>query len=251
MLTSQRKRLILDVLTREGQVVAKRLSHEFDLSEDTIRRDLRELAAEGLLQRVHGGALPASPTVVALPARRGIATEAKAALGKAAAGLIEPGRTVIFDGGTSNVEIIRHLPSGLAFQAITHSPTIAVELEAHRQVDVVLIGGKLFRHSMVTVGALAIEAIAHIRADLFFLGVTGVHPEEGLTTGDMEEAAVKRALIGRSAETAVIATNEKLGAVSPFLVAGVSGIERIVVPDDAPAELVGRLQEAGLEIIHA
>src|SRR5262245_6302092 len=98
MLTTQRKRLILDVLARDGQVVAKQLSRELALSEDTIRRDLRELAAEGLLQRVHGGALPASPTVAALPVRRGISLQAKEALGRRAAGLIEPGQTVVFDG---------------------------------------------------------------------------------------------------------------------------------------------------------
>ena len=116
MLTTQRKRLILDVLARDGQIVAKHLSRELALSEDTIRRDLRELAAEGLLQRVHGGALPASPTAVGLPARRGIALQAKAALGRRAARLIEPGQTVIFDGGTTNLEIVRHLAPEIAFR---------------------------------------------------------------------------------------------------------------------------------------
>ncbi len=251
MLTSQRKRLILDVLAREGQVVAKRLSKELDLSEDTIRRDLRELAAEGLLLRVHGGAMPASPTVVALPGRREIATDAKAALGRVAAKLIEPGCTVIFDGGTSNLEVVRHLPSEMHFTAITHSPTIAAELEAHPQVEVILIGGKLFRHSMVAVGAIAIEAISRIRADLFFLGVTGAHAEEGLTTGDMEEAAVKRALIGRSAETVVLATKEKLGAVSPFLIAPIEQISTLVVSADTPESAVEPILGKGISIVKA
>jgi DeoR/GlpR family transcriptional regulator of sugar metabolism len=251
MLTSQRKRLILDVLSREGQVVAKRLSAELDLSEDTIRRDLRELAAEGLLLRVHGGAMPASPTVVALKGRRDIATEAKVALGRAAAKMIERGATVILDGGTSNIEIVRHLQSGVHFTAITHSPTIAAELEFHADVEVILIGGKLFRHSMVAVGALAMEAISRMRADLFFLGVTGVHAEEGFTTGDVEEAAVKRALISRSAETIVLATDEKLQAVSPFLVAPVEQISRLVVPATAPESALEPLAGKGLSIVRA
>jgi DeoR/GlpR family transcriptional regulator of sugar metabolism len=249
MLTSQRKRLILDVLARDGQVVAKRLSRELDLSEDTIRRDLRELAAEGLLQRVHGGAMPASPTIAGLPARRNMATGTKAALGAAAAKLIVPNQTVIFDGGTTDLEIVRHLPPGLRFTAITHSPTIAVELEAHPEVEVILIGGKLFRHSMVAVGALAVEAISRVRADLFFLGVTGVHPEEGLTTGDVEEAAVKRALMARAAETIVLATNEKLGAVSAFQITPVGEISTLVVAPDSPGEIIDRLVAGGTTIL--
>lgn len=251
MLTSQRKRLILDVLAREGQVVAKRLSRELSLSEDTIRRDLRELAAEGLLQRVHGGALPASPTVVDLALRREMAPRAKAALGRVAAGMIEPGQTVFFDGGTSNLEIVRHLSDERRFVALTHSPTIAVELESRPNVEVVLIGGKLFRHSMVTVGALAVEAISQIRADLFFLGVTGINAQEGLTTGDLEEAAVKRAIIGRSSEVVVLATADKIGAVSPCRVAGVDEVDSVVVDENAPQAALAELEATGVTIIRA
>jgi len=251
MLTTQRKRLILDVLARDGQVVAKRVSQELDLSEDTIRRDLRELAAEGLLQRVHGGALPASPTVVGLDARRSMATTAKSALGATAAKLIRAGQIVFFDGGTTNAEIVRHLPPSLNLTAITHSPTIAVELESHETVETILIGGRLFRHSMVAVGALAIEAIGRIRADFFFLGITGVHPEEGLTTGDMEEAAIKRALIGRAGETVVLVTDEKLGAVSPYLVASLGDVATLIVDADAPADKVAALAARGVTVARA
>jgi DeoR/GlpR family transcriptional regulator of sugar metabolism len=251
MLTTQRKRLILDVLARDGQVVAKQLSGELDLSEDTIRRDLRELAAEGLLQRVHGGALPASPTVAGLDIRRGMAVAAKSALGACAARVIQAGQTVFFDGGTSNVEIVRHLPRGLGFTAITHSPTIAVELERYEAVDVILVGGRLFRHSMVAVGALAIEAIARIRADIFFLGVTGVHPEEGLTTGDAEEAAVKRALVARAGETVVLATSDKLGAVSPYRIAALDEVATLVVEADASQDKVAPVTAKGVAVIRA
>lgn len=251
MLTSQRKRLILDVLARDGQVIAKQLSQELSLSEDTIRRDLRELAAEGLLLRVHGGALPASPTVAGLATRREMAPRVKAALGRAAAKMIGPGQTVFFDGGTSNLEIVRHLPQERRFVAFTHSPSIAVELESRPNVEVVLIGGKLFRHSMVTVGALAAEAIAQIRVDLFFLGVTGINRREGLTTGDQEEAAVKRAIIGRASEVVVLATSDKVGAVSPFRIAGVDEIDTVIVDDDAPQAALAELEAAGVAIVRA
>lgn len=249
MLTSQRKRLILDLLAKDGQVVAKRLSHELDLSEDTIRRDLRELAAEGLLLRVHGGAMPVSPTVVPIAERRAMALDAKSALGKAGAAMIRDGMTVVFDGGTSNLEIIRHLPAQARFTAITHSPTIAVALEDKPQVDAVIIGGKLYRHSMVAVGALAAEAISRIRADLFFLGVTGVHVSEGLTTGDMEEAAIKRQLISCSAETVVLATSDKLGAVSPFQVGGLNDIASLIVDGKAPEDRIEEFSRAGVSVV--
>src|ERR1700723_3165974 len=101
MLTRQRKTLILARLKSDGQVVAKVLAQETGLSEDTIRRDLRELAAEGLLQRVHGGALPASPAVGDFAARLNLATDEKRMIGKAAAAMVQPGQAVILDGGTT------------------------------------------------------------------------------------------------------------------------------------------------------
>src|SRR5262245_3803457 len=106
MLTEQRKRHILDLLARDGRVVAKSVSLKLGLSEDTIRRDLRELASEGLLLRVHGGALPASPTVASLDRRRAMSAAAKRQLGAAAARLVEPGMTVIIDGGTTNLDLV-------------------------------------------------------------------------------------------------------------------------------------------------
>src|SRR5271155_2881589 len=163
MLTTQRKQLILKRLKKEGQIIAKTLSNELDLSEDTIRRDLRELAAEGLLQRVHGGALPASPAVVNFAGREQLASSAKVAICKAAAAMVKPGQVVILDGGTTTRELARHLPPELRATVVTHSPTIAVELVHHPAIEVILIGGRLFKHSLVTVGAAAIDAISKIR----------------------------------------------------------------------------------------
>src|SRR5271154_3636318 len=110
MLTQQRKSHILSVLRRDGQVVAKALSAELSVSEDTIRRDLRELAEEGLLQRVHGGALPASPAVADFAGRESITTEGKVAIGRAAAKMIQAGQVVILDGGTTARQVARHIP---------------------------------------------------------------------------------------------------------------------------------------------
>ena len=236
MLTAHRKQLRLERLRRDGRIVAKDLSVELELSEDTIRRDLRELAADGLLQRVHGGALPASPTVADLAARRGMATDEKRRLGMKASTLVSGGQRIFIDGGTTNLELVRNLPLDIALTVITHSPTIAAALEPHRAIEVILIGGRLFRHSMVATGAAAIEAIGRIQVDLCFIGLTGLHPREGGTTGDFEEAAVKRAVMARSAETVTLLTSEKIGAVSAYAVCGGEALASVIVSREANPE---------------
>jgi DeoR/GlpR family transcriptional regulator of sugar metabolism len=248
MLTEQRKQLLMERLKADGRLVAKDIAGELDLSEDTIRRDLRELAAEGKLTRVHGGALPASPTVANLAARRAMATDEKARLAQAGAKLITRGMTLFLDGGTTNLEVVRHLPLDLEATVITHSPTIAAALEPHERIRVIVIGGLLFRHSMVSVGAAAIEAISRIRADLFFLGITGLHPTEGLTTGDYEESLVKSAIMARAAETVSLVTAEKIGAVSPYQVCGLAAVSMLVVGRQAKMPEVAK---GGPKIIRA
>lgn len=242
MLTEQRKQLLLDRLAKDGRIVAKELSAELGLSEDTIRRDLRELAGDGRLTRVHGGALPASPTVANLAARRSMATDEKRRLGRKAASLIQPRQRVFIDGGTTHLELVRALPLDLEITVITHSPTIAAALEPHQAIEVILIGGRLFRHSMVAVGAEALEQIQRLRIDLGFVGLTGLHPEEGGTTGDFEEAAIKRATIARSAETAVLMTADKMGAVSAYNVCALKDLTFLVVAREADAKAFARTE---------
>jgi DeoR/GlpR family transcriptional regulator of sugar metabolism len=251
MLASQRKDYILKILKTNGQVIAKSVSHQLGLSEDTIRRDLRELASEGRLQRVHGGALPASPAVVDFLGRQQLATDAKVAIGKAAAMMVRPGQVVILDGGTTTLQLAKHLPRDLQATVVTHSPTIAVALVEHPTIEVVLIGGRLFKHSIVTVGAAAVEAIGRIRADLYFMGVTGIHPEAGLSTGDLEESHIKRALSASAAETYVLISAEKLNAASPYVIAALSEVDGIIVDASIPAESLEPYRRAGLSVIRA
>jgi len=249
MLTSQRKKIILARLARDGQVIAKTMSEEFRTSEDTIRRDLRELAQEGKLQRVHGGALPYSSAVETLAVRRDVSFDDKTALGQAGAALIQPGQVVILDGGTTTTQLARHLPHDLHATIVTHSPSIAVELAEHSYLEVILLGGRLFKHSMVTVGTMTIKAASQIHADLYFMGATGVHSKAGLSTGDFEEASIKRALHECAAETVVMASSEKLGAASPYVICGASEIAVILVPKaTSPEKLLG-FSEQGIRVI--
>ncbi|MFC3123439.1 DeoR/GlpR family DNA-binding transcription regulator [Pseudoroseomonas globiformis] len=249
MLTRERKDHILAILQRDGRVVAKAASRQLGLSEDTIRRDLRELAAEGRLQRVHGGALPASPAIASLERREEVSMAGKVAIGQAAARMVRGGRVVMLDGGTTALQVARHLAPELRATVITHSPTVAAELGRHPTIEVELIGGRLFKHSMVSIGAAAVETIARIRADIFFMGVTGVHPELGLTTGDAEEAAIKRAMSRQSAETVVLASHEKLGAASPFQIMPLEEVDSLVVEVDLPRELLQPYLKLGLSVV--
>ena len=251
MLTGQRRAMILTSLKREGQVVAKDIAAALGLSEDTIRRDLREMAADGLLQRVHGGALPASPAVAGLAVKATQSPDAKQALGAAAARMIKPGQLVFMDGGTTCLKLAQALPPNLRVTVVTHSPVIASALIGHPSAEVAMIGGRLFKHSGVCVGAQVLAGIRRFQADLFVMGVTGAHAGLGLTTGDMEEADVKRAFAEAAAETMVLATAEKIGAASPHIIGPATMMQTLLVAGDVRGEALAPFREAGIAVISA
>ena len=251
MLAAQRKDFLLARLARDRRLVAKDVAAELGVSEDSVRRDLRELAAAGLCQRVYGGALPASPAVADYGARRAVEVDSKQRVAVAAAALVRPGATVILDGGTTALAVTRALPRELAATVVTHSPTVAAALAGHPCVEVYVLGGRLFRHSMVTCGAAAVESAQLVHADLFLLGVTGVHPEAGLTTGDADEAAMKRALAQRAADTYVLASTEKIGAASPFTVLPLGDVAGVITNASSQDEIIRRLSADGVPVIHA
>ena len=248
MLAAERRDHLLARLRADGKLVAKELAAELGLSEDSIRRDLRELAAAGLCQKVYGGAVPASPALADYAARRDVAPASKQAVADRAATLVRPDSVAILDGGTTALAVARALPVELACTVITHSPTVAVELLTHPGVEIVLLGGRVFKHSAVTCGAAAAGAAAGISADVFLLGVTGVHPVHGLTTGDVDEAAMKRALAGRAADTYVLASAEKLGTASRY---GVIPLDDVagVVTDGRANETADELARIGVAVL--
>lgn len=249
MMTSERRALIMTRLQQEGRVVAKTIAEELDLSEDTIRRDLREMASEGLLARVHGGALPIEPALPDFATRKSLSSAEKHKLGRLGASLVRAGHTVFLDGGTTNAELARALPRDIAFTVVTHSPTIAAELEHHPSAEVILIGGRIYKHSMVAVGAVASAAIATIRPDIFFLGVTAAHPRHGFSTGDYEEAAIKRQIAGQSARTYVALTADKLERVSPVTIMPLEAATGVLVSGAVVAEHLDMLDAAGIEVL--
>ena len=251
MLVAERRDLLLNRLERDGKLVAKDLARELRVSEDSVRRDLRELAGAGLCERVYGGAVPVSRALADYGARAAVEPESKSRVARRAAALISPGDRVILDGGTTTLAVVRALPHDLKATVITHSPTIAVALIDHPGIEVFVLGGRIYKHSAVACGAVAAEQAAGIRADLFLLGVTGVHPEHGLTTGDAEEAAMKRALAARAADTYVLASTEKLGAVSPCSVLALHDVTAVVTDAVAEDPIVMQITGAGAAVVLA
>lgn len=228
MLNAQRKSHLLDILQRDGRVVAKSVALELGLSEDSIRRDLRELAGEGKLTRVYGGAVPIAAADRPVEQRSSLATESKMRVAARAVEFIEPSSTIVLDAGTTALMLARVLPHSSDLTVITPSPAVAIALAEHSDAKVVMIGGELARYSMVAGGPMALEAIHYLSADTFFMGVTGIDPSRGLTTGNLEDAVTKRAIAGRCSQTYVLGSEEKIGAVSPYPVIDLEKVAGII-----------------------
>jgi DeoR/GlpR family transcriptional regulator of sugar metabolism len=220
-------------------VVAKSVATDLGVSEDSIRRDLRELAADGLCVRVYGGALPVPPADRPVTERRELATASKERVARTAVARIHAGSIIVLDAGTTSLAMAALLPSPLT--VITPSPEVAIALGQFSDARVIMIGGELARHSMVAGGALAIEAISHLGADAFFMGATGVHPDHGVTTGDLDDATTKRALIQRCSDVYLLASEEKIGAVSRFPIVELDRISEIIVDPEDRNPLIGQL----------
>jgi DeoR/GlpR family transcriptional regulator of sugar metabolism len=252
MLAAERRDLLLARLHQQGKLVARDLAQELGLSEDSVRRDLRELAAAGLCQRVYGGALPVSPAVgLPLADRSVLAPDSKRRIGVTAAGLITPGTTAILDGGTTALEVVAALRPDLDATIITHSATTAAALATHPRVNVLIIGGQLSKQAVSASGAIAAEAASGITADVALLIIPAIHPAEGLTHADPEAAALLRIMISRAAETYVMASVEKLGTVCAYKVTGLSEVAGIITDAPPTHPTVQQLSERGANIIQA
>jgi len=251
MIPAERRGLLLTRLHQDGILIARDLAIELGLSEDSVRRDLRELAAAGLCQRVYGGALPVSPGKGEFAMRLGIATESKRRVAARAAQLIAPGSTVILGSGTSAHAVAGELPQNLNAMIITPSPVTAAALVNHPTVDVFVLGGCLQKRSASVCGAASADAASKISADIYLLGVGGIHVDEGLTTGDPEQAALERILVGRAADTYVLGFTEKLGTVTAFSVVGLSAVAGVITDADSTHPTVRELRKRKVPVIHA
>lgn len=252
LLLHERQNLIRKRLADEGRVIAADLAQEFSTSEDTIRRDLREMAAAGLLKRVYGGALPADLTDYdTLTKRLSDQPERKQALAQATIGLFSPDMTLFIDAGSTNLAIAQAIPAGLPLVVITNAPVIAAALLDKPDVDVVVIGGRLDQKSGAVLGSKAMQDVAGFRPDLCVLGSCGLDVEAGVTASFFEEAEFKRFIALRSGAVVAAVTNEKLGVSAPFAVIPLENCQHVMVEHDADRSAADTIARTGTNVIRA
>jgi DeoR/GlpR family transcriptional regulator of sugar metabolism len=241
----ERRAFVLRKLAEVGRIATSDLSAYFQISEDSARRDFREMAAEGLIQRVHGAALAASPAGRPFFARNRIAADAKTQLARKAAQLVTIGQTVLFDGGTTNVAIAQQLPLTLPLTVVTNSPPVATALMGHPLVEIILFGGVFDKLSQMTLGANVLEAVSNINADICFFGVHAIDCSAGLTTAGFDEASVKRAMIKSSAEIVAVATADKLGTAAAHRIGPTSAITCLITEKTANPAQIAAIRSLG------
>ncbi|RVJ14438.1 DeoR/GlpR family DNA-binding transcription regulator [Sinorhizobium medicae] len=251
LLLRERKSLIQERLRTEGRVLAVDLARELGVSEDTIRRDLREMAAAGLCERVYGGALPIPPDAGLLTVRVSRAPERKAALARVAVGFLRPRMTVFLDAGSANLAIAQAIGPELSATGITNTPLIAAALMEKPGIDVILIGGPLNRAVGAAVSARAQRDAELLRPDLAILGTCGADAEAGLTAFHVEDAEFKRLIASRSRSLLAAVTTEKLATAAPHTIVPIDGSFTLVLEADAPDSEVAALRARGANVVLA
>jgi DeoR/GlpR family transcriptional regulator of sugar metabolism len=250
-LPEHRREAIAKRLREGASVSASALAREFDVSEDAIRRDLREMAAAGLCKRVYGGALPVSQANVPVLVRSKQAVERKQALARAALQLIRPGDTLFIDNSSTNTELAALLPLGQRLRVITNSLSVGAAVMTKPDIELYLIGGRVDPHLGGVVGVRAVAELRQFRADLCVLGTCAVSLAHGLAGFDIDDVDFKSAALAISGAAVTLVTNEKLDTVAPHVIAPIAGIDHLVMEHDAPAAVVKALSAAGPAVLFA
>jgi len=238
MLKKERQAFILHSVNLHNRVLVADLSGGINVSEDTIRRDLQELADHGKLIKVHGGALSKS-FHNSFSSSKVYALESKKQIAQKAASLIQDGMFVLTTGGTTIIELAKALPENLHATFITGSLPAALEYLHHPNIEIILIGDKLSKSSQISVGGEAISKIRQIKADICFLGTNALDARQGLTDNDWEVVQVKRAMIESSSKVVSLSIAEKLNTVQRIRVCETRDIDVLVTElDPGSPELV-------------
>lgn len=250
LLLGERQDLIRARLDVSGRVIAAELAQELGVSEDTIRRDLREMAALGLCRRVYGGALRVLQSTSSMSERIALGGDRKAALGRTAAELIPAGSTIFLDSGSTNLALAHALPAGRDLTVITNAPAIAAAV-LERDIATIQLGGPIDPRAGGAVGAKAMRDAEAFRPDILVLGVCGIDPDAGVTAFSFEDAELKRLITSLSRSVLVAVLNDKLSTAAPYSVVPLSRVTRAVLEADADEAEADRLAAAGIQIIRA
>lgn len=228
MLKEERHQLILDEVTRHNKVRSAELCRMLKVSEDTVRRDLKELSDQGIVRKVHGGAVANSLIPPEYREQHINHIGQKRAIAEKALSLIQDGQVILIDGSTTNLEFVRLFPEGLQATVFTNSIAIANELCSHPGIELFIFGGKILKNARVAVGMDVLHFLSELHADVCFIGVRSLHAGLGITTTRREEAQVKRKLAEVSAEIVALVTSEKIGTIQPFRVVELEQIHTII-----------------------
>lgn len=249
---SQRHQIILRKLRSEGQLRALDVAHELGVTHETVRKDLLQLEARGLLTRVHGGALPIEtlsyePSVAA---RTTMAAE-KRRIAAAAADLVPAEGAILIDAGSTTAALAENFPTAPTLTVVTNTLPIALTLMAYPNLTVHTVGGRVRTTTMAEVDHWALRALGETRVDVAFLGANAFSVEHGLSTPDDSEAAVKRAMITAARRTVLLSDHTKLGRVAVFKYAEMSAIDVLVTDTGMTTKDVRALEAVGVQVIRA
>ena len=251
MLNEERRRAILEVVSHDGRALVKDLARRFRTSEVTIRKDLEVLNSHGLLHRTHGGVLPVQGGALADPTLREkeeLHRKEKLRIGAAAASLVQDGQVVVLDSGTTTTCVARMLRNLKNVTIITNAVNVATEL-AGAAPEVILTGGMLRKNSFSLVGPIAEETLHRLNADILFLGVDGFDVQYGLSTPNILEAKVNRAMIDIAKRVIAVCDSSKFGRSSLSSIVPLSNIHGVITDKQIPRQHLRALKKAGIETI--
>jgi DeoR family transcriptional regulator of aga operon len=253
MLNEERQRAILDLLRRDGRVLVLDLARHFHTSQVTIRKDLDVLHVKGRIHRTHGGALPKRDGALEDPTlgeKEKLHRKEKLQIAAAAARMVSEGQVVLLDSGTTTTAIARALRNFQNLTIITNAANISAEL-AGSALEVILTGGSLRKNSFSLVGPLAEETLHKLHADILFLGVDGFDVEYGLSTPNLLEAKVNRAMIEISRVAVAVCDSSKFGKRSLSLIAPTSSLQHVITDSGVPKADLNALKEIGVQVMVA
>jgi DeoR/GlpR family transcriptional regulator of sugar metabolism len=249
MLKDERLNFILNEIQQKNKVLSADLSRYLSVSEDTIRRDLKELADLGKIRKVHGGAMSTYSNPFDFHDREVYAQENKIKIVQKTISFIKNGQVIMMDGGTTNTEFARRLPEELKVTIITNSLPIAHILTDHPHIELIFIGGRVLKNAQVTIGIDVVDTLSGIRADYGILGTRSIHPEIGITEINWEEAKVKQSIVKNSSELICMAISEKLGTVQPYFVTDMQAVGILVTELDSQDPNLLPYRKLGIEVL--
>jgi DeoR/GlpR family transcriptional regulator of sugar metabolism len=246
-----RREVTLELLQERGEVSVAELSERARVSPMTVRRDLELLEQEGVVRRIHGGAVMLDSRGYAPPysVRAKRDQDAKERIGRAAASVLRERETVILDVGTTTLQVARALRGRRNLTVLTPSLQIAAILARERGIRLMTTGGTVAPGELSLVGDLAEQAFATLRFDTFVMGVGGIDAEAGCTEFSVEDARVKRAALATVRRVIVVADSSKLGRVTLAQVCALDRVDQLFTDAAAPKESLAALEEAHVEVV--